>query len=210
MALAQDRPRKDGFAVAEEMLKQIAAELELRGISVELHRLIVSARKTAKRVTLYEVRGGYVKATILSSEAAEDPSGPWAPGKELVHRNLFGEVVTTPRGVPPERSYHNVVVSEREMKCDCEFSAVESMRANQVLKSIASRRRVALKDEYFFDRYVLDKHTLYVLARALEDGSVSDSESLRRTLSLALLAFAISKRVPLSSKAEEYLVKSLG
>lgn len=201
--------RRDGFYMLRDLLVVALRELDMNTVTMqdEVRKLIESAREVGRRVERLEYSGNAVRMTVLSTEAKESPAGPEVPGRVAVYRALDGALVKKPVGVPLERSYHYVQASEEELKCTCDFAMVEASKANAYLKALARQGRVELREDMPMVRFTLDKHTVYALARGLEDGVIRDTPALHETLKLGLIALAVAKNIRLSPAAQRYLLE---
>lgn len=109
--------------------------------------------------------------------------------RKLRVKTLDGEETTLRLGVPEENAYHITRVSRFRLKCTCWDSIRTSSTADRKLSSLiaASETVVAPASNLIFSKYVLCKHTIASLARALYFGELNlDDRELLTTLKLAL------------------------
>ena len=184
----------------DNLYYMLRARAEVLGLDVSLSKIIRQARDVLSRVENIEYGTRYVRATILSSIASRG-----RPEHTVVVRGLDGRVRKVRVGVPLEQSYHNVIVSSRVLKCDCPVALRIASRADAFLESIAKRYRYRIREPMLFSKHILCKHTVAILAKAMDEGIIVMDDELIDNLSLALIGLQIYEKGTLPRPAYDYL-----
>jgi len=159
------------------------------------------ARDVLRRIEAFEVREGYVYARILTSEAMRY-------GKPRIVRvkTLSGEEKTVNVGVPLDRAYHYVVVSENTMKCTCSAAVRTASKADKWLEALLKEHTTQyILQTPFFAKHVLCKHSISVLSRAIATGALPVTDTLIDNLTLGLIAIAVSEEIVTQQIIEEVM-----
>ncbi|MEM3964450.1 MAG: hypothetical protein QW584_01840 [Thermofilaceae archaeon] len=146
---------------------------------------VSGAREVIGRRRRTHLFDGEVRELLPSSKAVERG----LPRRVKV-KTFDGEEVYVALGVPEEEAYHVTSVSRYRMKCTCWDSIRTSSAADRRLADVVELLDAdrAPPQATAFSKYIICKHTVASLARAVYVGQLElNDEELLNTLRLALL-----------------------
>jgi len=159
------------------------------------------AKDVLKRIEAFEIRDNYIHARILTSEAER-----YGKPRKIRVKTLTGEEKIISIGVPLDRAYHYVVVSDSTMKCTCPTALRITSSADKWLESFLRERDIQYTLQTpLFARHVLCKHTIAVLSKAITAGALPVTDRLIDNLTLGVIAVAVSEGIVTQQITDEVL-----
>lgn len=158
----------------------------------------VLKRHSTARVTEYELCN-----TILSSKAMEE-----GVERKVKMKTLEGKDTAITVGVPAEEAFHHTRVSKFRFKCTCQDAIFLATEADSKFHQILiNNLKKAYEASYFFSKYVICKHTLASMAKALKNNVISIDEDFLNTLRIALFAVYLKTNEKSDKQLEEKIIK---
>ncbi|MEM4787822.1 MAG: hypothetical protein QXV28_07585 [Ignisphaera sp.] len=146
---------------------------------------ISGAREVISRRRQTHLYDSEIRELLPSSKAVER-----GLPKRVKVKSLNNEEMYITLGVSEEEAYHVTSISRYRMKCTCwdsiRTSSVADKRLTDIIKLLDADK--SLQQATVFSKYIICKHTIASLARAIYLGQLELSdEELLNTLRLALL-----------------------
>lgn len=149
---------------------------------------VAGAREVLRRVSEDYITEKELRSVVLSSKAEKG-----GVVREITMKTLDGRRVVVKIGVPDEEAWYSVKVSRYRFKCTCQdavlLTSIADRRLKAALLSIGVERFPTA--EPVFPRYVLCKHTIAKIAKAMaagEFGVINVDKEFVDTLKLGLFA----------------------
>ena len=184
------RNEYEALKVLEDFVEKLVREDFGNDLNVRTYvrRRFEGAREVLRRASKDYVALSELRSMVMTGEATEK-----GILRQVKMKTLDGREVIVERGVPDEEAWYHVRVSRYRLKCTCKDAVMLSSLADRNLKNALRRARVKRfpTAEPVFYRYVLCKHTLAKIAKAMsagEAGVLNVDREFADTLRIALFA----------------------
>ena len=198
--IANDSRGEKALAKVYGDVKEALRKLVQEYFPLRLWDEVSKRLEKAYSILVFEKRYEYTRETETGTTSIIKSTMALRKGveKPVDMKSLDGEIVTVVEGVPLEKAFHKVEISRVRMKCTCEDAVFTSSIADSRLEKIA-RRLIGYVPQPQLYRYVLCKHTLAELMRAVMHGRLDlNDKAVRETLFLSLYSLALryASRIP--------------